>query len=94
VYVVTGFTSFVNGGGSLVGTGLIDGIDQLTKTTGGVLTVKVRLMPSAGAAVDGVLEVDCHLPGGRDVPEGIRLSVLTFKFVQDTGLTLFHVLDD
>src|SRR5713226_7505675 len=42
VYVVTGFKSFVNGGGSLVGTGLIDGIDELKKTIGGLLSLNVR----------------------------------------------------
>jgi len=40
------------------------------------------------------LEVHCSLPGGKPDTEGVRLSVATFKFVQDTGATLFHVLDD
>jgi len=34
------------------------------------------------------------LPGSKPVTEGIRLSVLTFKFVQESGATLFHVLQD
>jgi hypothetical protein len=96
VYVVTAFISFANGGGSLVGTGLTDGIDVLNRTTGGVLKCRVHLTSSAGLQADGVLEVDCHLPGGRDVPEGIKLSVPQFNlnFAPDSGFTLFHVLDD
>ena len=94
VYVVTGFKSFVNGGGSLVGTGLTDGIDELNNTTGGLLSLSVRLMPASGGSADGVLEVHCDLPGGRPDTEGIRLSVLTFKFAQASGFTLFHVLQD
>jgi hypothetical protein len=31
VYVVTAFDSFANGGGTLVGTGLTDGIDALNR---------------------------------------------------------------
>ncbi len=94
VYVVTGFKSFVNAGGSLVGTGLTDGIDELKNTTGGVLSLNVRLMPASGGSANGVLEVHCELPGSRPVTEGIRLSVLTFNFVQNSGATLFHILQD
>src|SRR5713101_4926466 len=94
VYVVSGFKSFVNGGGSLVGTGLIDGIDELKKTIGGLLSLNVRLMPASGSSADAVLEIHCDLPGGKPETEGVRLSVGTLKFVQDTGFTLFHVLDD
>ena len=94
VYVVTAFNSFANGGGSLVGTGLIDGIDVLSKTTGGLLKLKVHLTATSGLAADGTLEVHCSLPGGKPDEEGIRLSILTFNFVQDGGNTLFHVLDD
>ena len=94
VYLVTGFKSFVNGGGSLVGTGLTDGIDELKHTTGGLLSMNVHLMPASGGSLSGVLEVHCSLPGGKPETEGVRLSVATFKFVQDTGFTLFHVLDD
>ncbi len=95
VYVVTGFNSFVNAGGSLVGTGLTDGIDNLNKTTGGVLSLRVHLMATSGLTADGVLEVHCDLPGSsKPITEGVRLSVLTFKFVQNSGATLFHILDD
>jgi hypothetical protein len=94
VYIVNGFNSFVNGGGSLAGTGLTDGIDEINKTTGGVLSLRVHLMASSGVSANGVLEVDCELPGSKPVTEGVRLSVLTFKFVQQTGNTLFHVLED
>src|SRR6266852_118972 len=94
VYVVTGLNSFVNAGGSLVGSGLTDGIDNLNKTTGGVLSLRVHLMATSGLTADGVLEVNCDLPGSKPVTEGVRLSVLTFKFVQDSGATLFHILED
>ena len=99
VYYVTGFKSFVNGGGSLAQTGLIDGIGKLTQTDGGILTMNVHAIVDAPfkGAVDGVLAVHCQLPGGEETPEGVRLSVLTFDFVQDSaehGFTLFHVLDD
>ena len=75
---------------------LDDGIDVLNRTTGGVLKLTVHVTSSTGMQADGVLEVDCHLPGGRDVPEGVRLSVPKFNlnFVPDSGFTLFHVLDD
>src|SRR6266851_4543027 len=88
VYVVTGFNSFVNAGGSLVGTGLTDGIDNLNKTTGGVLSLRVHLMATSGLTADGVLEVNCDLPGSKPITEGVRLSVLTFRFVQQSGATL------
>ena len=94
VYVVTGFKSFVNGGGSLVPAGLTDGIDQINKTTGGVLSLRVRLMPASGGSLDAVLEVHCMLPGSSTTSEGVRLSVLAFKFVEESGFTLFHVLDE
>lgn len=94
VYYVTGFKSFESGGGSLVGTGLIDGIGRLNQTTGGVLSLDVHLVAASGQKADGVLEVHCTLPGGRPGTEGITLSVGPFKFVQDRGVTLFHALAD
>lgn len=99
VYFVTGFNSFVKPGGSLVTAGVKDGIGTLNQTSGGVLSVKIHGIvdapPSrAGGMVDGVLEVHCGLPGGAAITEGVRLSVLTFKFIQQTGATLFHVLED
>ncbi len=95
VYVVTAFKSFANGGGTLVGAGLTDGIDVLNKTTGGLLTLKVQLHASSGLVADGVLEVHCDLIGTKPPQEeGVRLTVLTFNFVQASGFTLFHVLDD
>src|SRR5260370_29870163 len=88
VYVVTGFKSFVNGGGSLVGTGLTDGIDELKNTTGGVLTLNVHAKATSGASADAVLEVHCSLPGGKADTEGIRLTVGPLKFVQAGGPSL------
>ncbi len=93
LYAVTGFSSFNNGGGSLAGTGLTDTIGQLSQTTGGVLTLNIRV---AGAPVIGVLEIHCTLPGGRPDTEGIRLVVAQFglDFKQTSGSNLFHVLED
>jgi hypothetical protein len=93
VYVVTGFRAFENAGGTLVGTGLTDGIGELDETTGGILWLKVHLVPSSGPAHDGVLSVNCALPGGRPgIEEGITLAVGTLTFTQHGGATLFHVV--
>ncbi len=95
VYFVTGFKSFRNDGGSLVGTGLTDGIGELDETTGGVLSLNVSLLPEGGSALAAVLGVHCNLPGGSPATEeGVTLSVGTFKFVQSSDATLFHVLED
>ena len=96
VYAVTGFKSFQNAGGTLVGTGLNDTIGRLDQTTGGVLTLDVSLFPSGGGSLPAVLGVHCHLPGSSPVEEGITLSVAEFglNFVQSSGATLFHVLED
>jgi hypothetical protein len=95
VYFVRGFRSFENADGTLVGTGLTDGIGELNETTGGVLSLDVRLLPASGGLVHGVLGVHCNLPGSTDnsIKEGVTLSVASLSFVQDTGATLFHVLD-
>ncbi len=96
VYAVTGFNSFQNAGGSLVGTGLTDTIGRLDQTTGGVLSLNVSLLPAGGTSHAAVLGVHCHLPGSSPVGEGVTLSVPEFglNFVQTSGGTLFHVLED
>jgi hypothetical protein len=101
IFFVTGFNSFVNNGGSLVGVPVKDGIGTLRQTTGGFLSVNIRAIVDAppaikGAMVDAVLGVHCNLPGGAaTITEGITLSVPEFhlNFVQDGGATLFHILD-
>lgn len=93
VYHVTGFDSFKAAGGTLLGTGLIDGIGTLKQTTGGVLKVRVALMPSGGVSLAGVLGVNCNLPGSEmPITEGVTLGVGPFAFKQAGGGTLFHVL--
>ncbi len=93
VYSVTGFKAFDNAGGTLVGTGLTDGIGELDDTTGGILWLNVHLVPSSGPTHDAVLSVNCALPGARPgIEEGIELSVGPFNFTQHGGATVFHVL--
>ena len=93
VFVVTGFNSFKNGGGSLAGTGLTDTIGKLKQTTGGALSLNIRV---AGAPVTAVFEIHCSLPGSQPDKEGVRLVVEQFglDFTQTSGATLFHVLED
>jgi hypothetical protein len=93
IYVVTGFRSFTRPGGSLVGVGVTDGIGELEDTIGGIVALDVSVMPSSEPAHPGVLTVDCNLPGGdSSIHEGITLAFGPHRFVQDTGATLFHLL--
>jgi len=96
VYYVTGFVSWNPAGGSLVGTGLIDGVGPIDETSSGDLALRVHLVPNGGGAgLDGVLTIHCHLPGAvRDIPEGVSLAVGPFHFepVEGQGFTLFHIL--
>ncbi len=100
VYVVTGLRSFQNDGGSLVPTGLVDGIGHIEATTGGILSVNIQGFLDRGGTVSAVLEVHCNLPGTSPaVEEGIVLTVspapgVTFHFTQNGGFTLFHILAD
>jgi hypothetical protein len=96
-YRVTGFKSFKKVGGTLVGIPLIDGIGELEDTTGGILTLNVLLAANSGATAEGLLTVECSLPGGSPgIEEGITLSVRAggtdYRFTQHGGATLFHVL--
>jgi hypothetical protein len=93
VYTVTGFRSFTPAGGTLVGSGLTDGIGTLAQTMGGLLALDVTLMRSGGGSLPGVLEVDCDLSGEFPIDEGVNLSVGAFNFVKQPGsFTLVHVL--
>jgi hypothetical protein len=92
IYWVTGFNRFENLGGSLAGIGLIDGVGDINDTSGGILSLNIRLRATSGETADGVLEVHCDLPGSEPTPEGIRLKVGPLDFVQQSGTTLFHIL--
>jgi hypothetical protein len=102
VYTVTGFKSFTSAGGTLAGAGLTDGIGEIEETSGGVLSLNVHLVSLRGGGmgppvlpgvVDGVLTVNCSLPGSAPgIDEGITLAVASLKFVQSGGNTLFHAL--
>jgi hypothetical protein len=92
VYFVTSFDAFHNGGGTLVATGLTDGIGELEETTGGTLSLNVHLVPSSGPARDGVLTIHCVLPGSSPEIEGITLVTGPRTFTQHGGATLFHVV--
>ena len=90
IYVVTGFISWRRDTGALP---LEDGIGFKEQASSGILTLNVRLMPDGGSPVDGVLEINCELPGATFVPfEGIVLKVGSFDFRASGGVTLFHVL--
>ena len=89
IYVVTKFVDWKPAGGKLP---VADGIGQAAEASSGILTLNVRLFPSGGGHQDGVLTVYCLLPGSTfDIEEGITLAIDGFYFVQDEGLTLFHV---
>jgi len=102
VFLVTGFNSFNNGGGSLAGTGVTDAIGELDQTTGGVLSLNVSAAAGVGTSFTAVLEIHCSLPGSSTSTGGIRLVIaqlgLDFQPPEKgggilNGSTLFHVLE-
>jgi hypothetical protein len=101
VFLVTGFNSFTNGGGSLTGTGVTDAIGELDQTTGGVLSLNVSAVGTS-APFTALLEIHCSLPGSSTTTGGIRLVIaqlgLDFEPPEKgggilNGSTLFHVLE-
>jgi hypothetical protein len=93
VYQVTGFKSWKAAGGSLVGSGLADGIGALEQTMGGLLVVNIVAMSSTGTSVPAVLGIDCAAPGVRfHIEEGVHVDVLNFHFKQSGGFNIFHNL--
>ncbi len=102
VFLVTGFNSFTNGGGSLAGTGVTDAIGELDQTTGGVLSLNVSAVGGSTPPFTAVLEIHCSLPGSSTTTGGIRLVIaqlgLDFEPPEKgggilSGSTLFHVLE-
>jgi len=94
VWVVTGFVSWQNLGGSLAGTGLTNGIAHNGDETGGILTLTVKLLPAGGSPVNAVLEVHCNLPGASPpTEEGVVLRVGPFNFTESGGATVFNDLN-
>lgn len=89
-YLVTGFVSWQRRPGTFPLPN--DGIGHASQASAGLLTVNARFFPEGGAPVDHVLTVHCHFPdtpGPND--EGISLGLGPFNFVQDGGVTVFHV---
>jgi hypothetical protein len=76
IFYVTGFTSFVNNGGSLAGSVTTDTIGNDRRTTGGVLTLSVKVAGATGGLFDGVLEIHSVLPGGQSDPIGNSVRLL------------------
>jgi hypothetical protein len=93
VYRVTGFKSWKAAGGSLVGSGLADGIGTLEQTMGGLLVVNIVAMSSTGTSLPAVLGIDCAAPGVRfPIKEGVHVDVLTYHFKQSGGFNILHNL--
>jgi len=96
VYVVTGFNSWDNRGGSLAGFPVKDGLGEKNEVSGGILAINVRLFPEGGVSHDGLMTVNCKLPGSTGaITEGITLDIsgTPFHFKQSKGETLLHVLE-
>jgi hypothetical protein len=96
-YVVTGFVSFRRVAGTLVGTGIIDGIGFVDETSSGVLRVRVKIVDADGTELGrGTLTVHCTLPGAP--PGGLEGSQLRvrngpqFTHIEEGSFTLFHLL--
>jgi hypothetical protein len=87
IYHVTGFNSFVNGGGSLAdgSVSIIDPFGNLKRTTGGVLSLNVHVASFTGQQADAVLDFHASLPGGQADTPGFRLTISS-----PSGKTLFH----
>ena len=91
-------------GGSLAGTGLLDGIGDADTASSGILRLNINLVPDVngtpGDPIAAILIIFCHLPGSAvEVTEGVRVkvpaAVLDFKQDSDpavAGFTLFHVV--
>src|SRR5713226_2296599 len=95
VYVVTAFSSFKNGHGSLIPTPLQDGIGHKNRTDSGILSLGITGFLAPGGSIQATLGVECALPGDTSgAVEGITLDVLTFHFrqVPGGGFTVFHIL--
>jgi hypothetical protein len=91
IWLVTGFIDWQPGGGQLP---IVDGIGDASEATGGVLKLAIRILLPSGAVVDAALTVNCHLPGGTFVDDGIDLSITGTPFVNMVphgGAALFHV---
>jgi hypothetical protein len=103
VYYVTRFLSWQRlAGGDFAATGLIDGIGNgpgssrnENEPSSGILRLGIHFISDSGEEVNGILRVNCHLPGTVvDVPEGIRVRIPKFDltFEPTSGVTLFHLL--
>jgi hypothetical protein len=91
VWLVTDLIDWEPGGGQLA---IVDGIGDASEATGGVLKLAIRIFLPNGVNFGATLTVNCQLPGGIIVDDGIELSVTGTPFVNmlpHSGATLFHV---
>jgi hypothetical protein len=90
-YVLTGFVSWEQRPGTFPAPN--DGVGHLTEASAGILIVDITAFPDGGSPVDAVLTIHCHFPDSPPDEEGFELTVPDFDlhFVQDGGVTLFHV---
>jgi hypothetical protein len=91
VWLVTDLIDWQPGGGQLA---IVDGIGDASEATGGVLKLAIQIFLPNGVNFGATLSVNCTLPGGTIVDDGIELSITGTPFVNmppHGGATLFHV---
>ncbi|MFN2490946.1 MAG: hypothetical protein ABR529_14685 [Actinomycetota bacterium] len=101
IYRVTALRSWKPLSGSLVGTGLVDGIGDLREARSGIAKLGLTAYVDGAVVAHGVITIYCALPGApAGSIEGVALHVRTadgatadFTEVEpDNGPTVFHVL--
>jgi hypothetical protein len=101
VYRVTKLGSWDPSAGSLVGSGLIDAIGDLSEARSGIARLRTVFYVRGEVAAHALVTVFCDLPGGPTFGEGVTVRGETvdgtsFNFSErhpDEGPTIFHVID-